>query len=85
MELLKKGYQVFPKSKGSTGEAKCQGKEVLLMSKGATGILHYFSLHMFSMYYFFLQCIKHFSNVLQFIRQSEHQCLVILVKPVSIF
>ena len=50
MELLKKGYQVFPKSKGNTGEAKFQGKEVLLMSKGATGILYYFSLNMFSMY-----------------------------------
>ena len=28
------------------------------------GILYYFSLHMFSMYYTFLQCIRHLSNVL---------------------
>ena len=37
------------------------------------GILYYLSLHMFSMYYTFLQCIMHFSNVLQFIKQSKHQ------------
>ena len=48
------------------------------------GILYYFSLHMFSMYYTFLQCIRHFSNVLQFIKQSKHQCLVTPVKPVNI-
>ena len=52
--------------------------------KLSEGILYYFSLHMFSMFYTFLQCITHFSNVLQFIRQSEHQCLVIPVKPVNI-
>ena len=39
---------------------------------------------MFSMYYNFLQYITHFSNILQFIRQSEHQCLVLPVKPVNI-
>ena len=32
----------------------------------------------------FLKCIRHLSNVLQFIRQSEHQCHVIPVKPVNI-
>ena len=36
-ELLKKGYQVFLKSKGDTGEAEFQGREVLLMSRGDTG------------------------------------------------
>ena len=35
---------------------------------------------MFSMYYTSLQCITHFSNVLQ----SEHQCLLIPVKPDNI-
>ena len=36
-ELLKKGYQVLPKSKGGTGEAEFQGREVILMSNGDTG------------------------------------------------